>query len=110
MAVTACAGHGGATATAGSTPAPAAQASQVDQTPEAGAPTPTDGGAYSATPADSGTPSQSSGAATSAAPATSGVPAATPDPLAGQISNLKDILNGINSSLSGSDAGTSGGE
>lgn len=115
MVVTACAGHGGAQATAGSTPAPATQAGQVDQAAAAASSPSAAAAAGSATPASSVIAGQSSGAASSGAASsgsatTSGAPKATPDPLTGQISNLNNILNGINSSLSGSDAGTSGGE
>jgi hypothetical protein len=55
-------------------------------------------------PSDSAAPSQTAGASAPAAPN------ATPDPLDSPFSELNNLLNGIDSSLSGADAGTTGGE
>jgi hypothetical protein len=65
-------------------PTPTVQQSQADQAPATLAPTPT------------------------SAPTDSAAAAATADPLDAQLSNLDTLLNGVNGSLSGSDA--SGGE
>jgi hypothetical protein len=96
IAVIGCARHDGAVVPAGSTPAP--QASQVDQA----APTPTDAAVDSAAPTDSASPSPSD------VPSPSAAAAATPDPLDSEISNLNNLINGVNSSLSGGGAGTGG--
>jgi hypothetical protein len=55
------------------------------------------------------TPSGSAAPATNA-PAQTDAPAATPDPLDGQLANINNLLNGINSSIAGSDAGPASGE
>jgi hypothetical protein len=63
-----------------------------------------------ATPAGSPAPAAQPTPATQAA-ATGGAGAqATPDPVDTSISGLNQLLNGIDGSLSGSDAGASGGE
>jgi hypothetical protein len=41
---------------------------------------------------------------------TTGVPPATADPLDSSLSNLDQLLNGIDNSISNSDAGATGGE
>ena len=79
---------------------PVAQQSQADPGAATLAPTPID--AATSAPAPSGAPTDSAAAA-----APSGA-AGTADPLDTQISNLENLLNGVNGSLSGSD--TSGGE
>lgn len=93
IAVIGCAKHEGAVVPAGSMSA--VQSSGVNEA----AATP----AESAAPTDSASPSPSSEASPTAAAA------ATPDPLDGLFSNLNNLINGVNSSLSGG-AGTSGGE
>jgi cytoskeletal protein RodZ len=90
-------------ASIGSTPAP--QATAVDQPTATLASTPTD----SATDAASTAPTDS--AAPSATTVTGGSnPQPTTDPVTTDITNLNNIINGINGSVSGGDAGTSGGE
>jgi len=79
---------------------PVAQQSQADPGAATLAPTPND--AATSVPAPSGAPTDSAAAA-----APSGAARAA-DPLDTQISNLENLLNGVNGSLSGSD--TSGGE
>jgi hypothetical protein len=98
VAVVGCARHNGAETTAA--PTPAAQSSQVVQIASTPEPTATDIPALtdSASPGDSADPN-----ATAAAPA-------TPDPLDSELSNLNTLINGVNSSVSSGDAGTSGGE
>jgi hypothetical protein len=101
---------------AGSTPA--AQQSQADQAAATLAPTPsslatdsapsaaaTDSATAAASPAPAAT---AAAAAVPPAPAATAAEAATADPLDAQLSNLDSLLNGVNGSLSGSDA--SGGE
>src|ERR1035437_1094299 len=72
------------------------------------------GGSGTAQPADQSTvpaaaqPSEVAQSAPTLAPTPA--PTATPDPLDGQLSNLDNLLNGINGSLSGSDAGPASGE
>lgn len=58
------------------------------------------------------TPATSGPAAAGQSPASglTNAPAATPDPLDGQLSDINNLINGVNGSLSGADAGTSGGE
>src|ERR1035437_5787710 len=98
-----CRGHGGsgtAQPAYQSTVPSAEQPSEVAQSAPTLAPTP----APTPAPTDSPAPSPMNAAApTNAA-------AATPDPLDGQLSNLDNLLNGINGSLSGSDAGPASGE
>lgn len=111
VAAIGCGNRGGATpaASTGSTPVP--QATIVDQPPTTLTPTPTD----SATDAASAGPSGSAGPSDSAAPSRSIGPSAansepTTDPVTTDITNLNNIINGIGGSVSGGDAGTSGGE
>lgn len=100
IAVVACGRPNGAADNQPASSRPATQQSQADTVAATLAPTPTDA------PTDSAAP----GSATtdSAAAAASPAPAATADPLDTQLSNLDSLLNGVNGSLSGSDA--SGGE
>lgn len=79
---------------------PVAQQSQADQATPTLAPTPTD--------AATSVPAPSDAATDSAAAAAPSAAAGTADQLDTQISNLENLLNGVNGSLSGSD--TSGGE
>ena len=89
---------------AGSTPT--AQQNPADQAAATLAPTPMDAATESAAPSDA--PTISPASAASSAAATTAPGAAAGDPLDAQLSNLDNLLNGINGSLSGSD--TSGGE
>ena len=102
VAAIGCAGQRGAGA---SQPAqtPATQQSQAAAATPTLTPTPA-AQTTSPTPAQTVSPTP-----TATARATSSS-AATPDPLDGQLSNIQNLLNGMNSSLSGSDAGTTGGE
>jgi hypothetical protein len=87
IAVVGCARHD-----AGSGPtAPVAQPSQAAAAPTL-APNPTQAAISTGTPAATDTATT------------------TPDPLDSQLTNLQNLLNGIDSSLSGSDAGPSAGE
>jgi hypothetical protein len=100
LAVVACGrpNDAGGNQTANSTPV--AQQSQADQGAATLAPTPVD--AATSVPATSDTTTDSAAAAAPSAAA------GTADPLDNQLSNLQNLLNGVNGSLSGSD--TSGGE
>lgn len=95
LAATGCGWHTGAGADQPEGPTPATQPSQLDQS------TPTLAPAES--PSESPAPSDSPSAGSSA-------DANTPDPIDSQLSALDNLLNGINSSLSGSDPDSSGGE
>lgn len=104
-AVVGCARHEGGATTA---PAASIQAAQATQAEATATPAAT---IVDATPGatDSAPSPQPTDAAVPTAP--SGVTAAaTPDPLDGQLANIDQLINGVNGSLSGSDAGTSGGE
>jgi hypothetical protein len=100
LAVVACGrpNDSGGNQTAGSTPV--AQQSQADQAAATLAPTPMD--------AATSVPAASDAATDSAAAAVPSAAAWAADPLDTQLSNLENLLNGVNGSLSGSD--TSGGE
>ncbi|HEX7497079.1 MAG TPA: hypothetical protein VF344_01245 [Candidatus Limnocylindrales bacterium] len=100
LAVVACGrpNDAGGNQTADSTPV--VQQSQADQAAASLVPTPMDAATDAPAPADAPTDS----AAAAAPSAATG----TADPLDTQISNLENLLNGVNGSLSGSD--TSGGE
>ena len=102
IAVVGCAKQGsGAGQPTGSTPA--ALASQVAPTAPTLAPTPV-GVATDPAATRPGRDRRT------AAPVGTTTPNATADPLDGSFSDLGNLLNGINSSLSGADAGASGGE
>ena len=102
IAVVGCAKQGsGAGQPTGSTPA--ALASHVASMASTLAPTPV--GVATESPAATDT-----AATDTAAPVGTTAPNATADPLDGSFSDLGNLLNGINSSLSGADAGASGGE
>lgn len=94
MAVVGCAGHNGGAVNGPAGSPPVAQTARTGAT-EPPVPTP----APTATPADA-TPSAGS----------TGAPNATADPLDALLTNLDQLLNGLNGSLSGSGTGTSGGE
>jgi hypothetical protein len=103
IAVVGCAKQGsGAGHPTGSMPT--APASQVAPTAPTLAPTPV--GVATESPAATASPP----ATDTAAPVGTTSPNATTDPLDGSFSDLGNLLNGINSSLSGADAGASGGE
>jgi hypothetical protein len=105
VAVIGCGNRGAATPAATTGPTPAPQATAADQPQVTLAPAPTDSAtdAASATPSDSASPSPSS-----ATGATHSQP--TTDPVTTDLTNLDNIINGVNGSVSGGDAGTSGGE
>ena len=96
VAVMACGQPNDATGGRPAGPTPTVQQSQADQAAATPAPTP-----ISAL-------TDSAAAATSPASAATAAGAAAGDPLDAQLSNLNILLNGVNGSLSGSDA--SGGE
>jgi len=99
MAVVGCAGHNGGAVNGPAGSPPVAQAARTGATvPPVPTSAPTTADA-TATPADA-TPSAGS----------TGAPNATADPLDNLLTNLDQLLNGLNGSLSGSDTGTSGGE
>ncbi len=106
IAAVGCARHDGAGS--GQPPAstpPSAVAAQATTPPTLGDPT-----APAQLSIDQPTAGTSTGPATSIQPVAANAAAATPDPLDAQFSNLNDMLNGLNSSLSASDPATSGGE
>lgn len=99
MVAIGCAGHNGG-ATGGSPDStPAAQATRTDS-------------AATATPrqADTAVDATPSPADASPSVGTTGAPPATADPLDASFSNLDQLVNGINNSISNSDAGVAGGE
>jgi hypothetical protein len=96
VAVIGCARHDSPVTTAGSTPA-------LQSSPATATSTPVSIVTASA-PIDAASPSESTD------PSPTAAAAVTPDPLDSELSNLNNLINGVNSSVSGSDAGTSGGE
>jgi hypothetical protein len=103
IAAVGCARHDGSGTAQASSP-PAAQPSGAVATAPANAPTPV------ATVADSPVASGSAATSQSPAPVPTGAPAATPDPLDSQLTDINNLLDGVNGWLSGADASTSGGE
>jgi hypothetical protein len=106
IAVMACGKPSDSTTGQPAGPTPTVQQSQAGQAAATLAPSPMDATTESAAPSEAPTnsaaPAASSAAATTVAGATAG------DPLDAQFSNLDNLLNGVNGSLSGSE--TSGGE
>jgi hypothetical protein len=103
VAVLACGRPNGAADNGPAASMPAAQQTTADQAAVTLATTPSDAAADSPTPSDAAT--DPTGA--TSAPAVTAA-AGTTDQLDSQLSNLDNLLNGVNGSLSGSDA--SGGE
>jgi pyruvate/2-oxoglutarate dehydrogenase complex dihydrolipoamide acyltransferase (E2) component len=100
-----CAGHDRGAANGHTSSSPAATAAQTDAA-EALPPAPvTTVAEATPAPADSPAPGDSTA---STGPANA--PGATADPLDTNLSDLDQLLNGVNSALSGSDASASGGE
>ena len=100
LAAVGCAGNAHSATASPAVSTPESQPSQA----EIAASTPS----ASPTVAVTAGPTQSGGPTTAAG--STAAPAPTTDPLSGQLSNLDNLLNGIDSSISGGTAGASGGE
>jgi hypothetical protein len=104
MVAMGCAGHDGGATGGSPSSTPAAQATRTDS-------------AATVTPRQAETaidvtplPADAGPADASPSVGTTGVPPATADPLDSSLSNLDQLLNGIDNSISNSDAGATGGE